>query len=244
MYNPPVKGSFLKKSVKQVVKPDTIVLPSQLQDQALIGKTIYQLEALKEDVIKTVDSELERVDQAVTEANDLMVTAATAISDIKAEAIDIIKSIKPPEDGKDADEDLIIEKVLQRIPKPEDGKSPELYDIVKAVLAKMPAQEKAITEKELIKNIAKYIPKNKASLKVIQQTVETDPMSVIDKIMELQKKGKFKLGVEQIDGLEQTMAAFRSQLGKGYLHGGGTTVAVQSTPPPNPTEGQLWVDTS
>ncbi len=48
-------------------------------------------------------------------------------------------------------------------------------------------------------------------------------MSVIEKIMAL-PDGKFKLKSTQIDGLEQTLTAFRSQLSRGYLHGGGDTV--------------------
>lgn len=58
-------------------------------------------------------------------------------------------------------------------------------------------------------------------LRVITEKVEEDPVAVIEKIMAMPE---LKLKASQIDGLEQTMAAFRSQLGRGYLHGGGDTV--------------------
>lgn len=99
-------------------------------------------------------------------------------------------------DGKDADEETIVQKVLKKIVLPDFGKF----------------------KKEILSSVNR-----KPDLKVIQEKIETDPMSVIDKILAL-PEDKFKLKLSQIDGLEQTIAAFRSQItSKGYLHGGGIT---------------------
>jgi len=78
----------------------------------------------------------------------------------------------------------------------------------------------SIDEDKLLKKLLKKLPENKASLKVIRETIETDPMSVIDKVMEL-APDRLKLKTTNIEGLEQTIRAFHSQLGRGYLHGGG-----------------------
>lgn len=98
------------------------------------------------------------------------------------------------EDGKDADETIIIQKILEQIPQ--------------------------LDTKKLKKEILSSIP-NKSDLKIIQERIEFDPMSVINKILAL-PGDKFKLKTSNIDGLEQTISAFRNQIStRGYLHGGG-----------------------
>lgn len=93
------------------------------------------------------------------------------------------------------------------------------------ILAEIPIAP-VIDETKLLKKFLAQVPKNKASLKIIQESFETDPMSVIDKILSL-PEDKFKLKSSQIDGLEQTLSSFRNQISsRGYLHGGGDTVVA------------------
>jgi hypothetical protein len=122
-------------------------------------------------------------------------------------------------DGQDAepvDLEEIIHEVLERIDVPQ---APTINEesIVSKLLEKVP---KPIDENKLLAKFLKQIPEKKGSLKIIQEKIETDPMSVIDQIMAM-PEGKFKLKTTHIDGLEQTISAFHSQLGRGYLHGGG-----------------------
>jgi hypothetical protein len=122
------------------------------------------------------------------------------------------------EDGEDADQvdtDEIVKEVLNKIPKP---KTIDEKELIKSILSKIKVPK--VDEKALIKKVILSIPKNKASLKIIQEKFEVDPMSVIDKIMAM-PDNKFKLKSSQISGLDQTIRAFQSQLGRGYLHGGG-----------------------
>lgn len=114
----------------------------------------------------------------------------------------------PGRDGKDADEKKITSIVLNK------------------VLAKIPEPQQ-IDEDSLFERLVQRISQHQGMLGSIQEKIEIDPMDVIEKIMSL-PKGKFKLKTEHIDGLEQTIAAFHSQLGRGYLHGGGDTVAAGS----------------
>lgn len=111
-----------------------------------------------------------------------------------------------------------------------DGVDAEPIDeekIIQVILSKIPVA-KPVDEKSLIKKVISAIPKNKASLKIIQENFETDPMSIIEKIMALpeEQKNKLNLGTKNISGLDQTIRAMQAQLGRGYLHGGGDTVVA------------------
>jgi hypothetical protein len=129
--------------------------------------------------------------------------------------------------------DLITPLIPEPIPgekgeKGDPGNNAEPIDTeqLKAeILAEIPIAP-VIDETKLLKKFLAQVPKNKASLKVIQESFETDPMSVIEKIMSL-PEDKFKLKSSQIDGLEQTLSSFRNQISsRGYLHGGGDTVVA------------------
>lgn len=171
------------------------------------------LKNVKTDLIDKVDSKIEEVDSLISEAQSVVSEGAKTIDSKVKEfedvAIGLIKDIKSIEvikgdagaDAEPVDEEALEQRILSKIPAP------------------VTLDEKALTIRVL-----KAIPENKASLKVIRESVETDPISVIEKIMALAKDGKFKLPKSSVDGLEQTMSAFNSQLGRGYLHGGGDTV--------------------
>lgn len=69
-------------------------------------------------------------------------------------------------------------------------------------------------KEELILHVLSKIPPVE-----IPSSPEVDDETVIN-ALEKPKKGK-KLQTKHVDGLDQTLSAFRNQLSKGYLHGGG-----------------------
>ena len=184
-------------------------------------QTVNDLNATKKEVVTTLDKKVKEIDSHIENAENTLdrkirdvdftiKNAENSSQEIIKQATEIIKNIEPRngENGKDAE------------PLDKD-------EIVKEVLSKIPEAPK-LDKKSLIKEVISAIPQNKASLKIIQETFETDPMSVIEKIMALpeDKLKKFKLKSSQIDGLDQTISAFNSQLSRGYLHGGGDTVVA------------------
>lgn len=201
-YRPPIRGKVLKKKPEVIQVPDTVSdiegLVQVVDELTTIHKENFK--KLETDLTDAVEQKLEEVDQAIEE----------------------IKKIEPLP-GKDADEEAIIEKVLERIPAPEKGKEADPVDqkeIIDAVLSKIVIPT-PIDEKKLIKKILASLPEKEGTLKIIRETIETDPMAIIDKILAL-PSDKFKLKSENIDGLEQTISAFKNQLGaRGYVHGGG-----------------------
>lgn len=209
-WQPPIKGKFLKKTLKPDVTGNELV-----NSISSISEAVTEIQQIRDDVIETVDSKIEEIDSSIQlglsdleEKSNALVDHVTSNSN---EALAYIKTIKQGNPGKDADENAITERITAQIPAAIDTDALE-----QRILSKVPK----IDEKSLTKKILKAIPENKASLKVIQEKIEVDPISVIEKIMAL-PDGKFKLKSSQIDGLEQTMSAFRNQLGRGYLHGGG-----------------------
>jgi predicted transcriptional regulator len=183
-----------------------------------VGQLIYELKQLKQELINTLNKKLQEVDDKIKDHTD----TATMLKDTQNQVIDYVGNIlkgdpgDPGNPGKEVDEISLEKKILSKVPKPIDIES-----LTKQILSKVPRTD----EKALTNRIIQALPKNKASLKIIQESFDVDPMSVIEKIMSL-PEGKFKLTTKHIDGLEQTMAAFRSQLGRGYLHGGGDTVTA------------------
>lgn len=214
---PNIKAKFpLKK--KEPPKPNL--------EASVFGLTelLAQLKTIKEDFTKTeaqrnaeFTAKIQEIDQAVKNAVSLTGHTKEAIESLKNEAIDFVKGLQPQkgDPGENADEQKIIEQVLAQIPKPADI---NLEDLVKTILEKIPKTD----EKGLVKKVLKALPESKASLKIIQEKIEYDPMSVIEKIMQL-PEGKFKIKATNVDGLQQTIDAFKSQLSRGYLHGGGMT---------------------
>lgn len=106
------------------------------------------------------------------------------------------------------------------------GTSVNFEEVIKAVLGKITipkngenGKDAFITEKH-IEKIA-TIAARKVKIPEIKQI---DAMSVIEEIQKM-PAGK-RISSAHIDGLEQTLSAFRSQLSRGYLHGGGDTVVA------------------
>lgn len=174
------------------------------EKSALVNDVSEELSAFKEEIKTEIDikleNKLEDIDKVLAENSHKLSEA--------------ISQIKNGTDGKPADENKIIETVLKKIPKIDEVK------LTDSILEQVPK----VNEKTLINKVISAIPKNKPSLRVLRETFETDPMSVINKILKL-PAGKFKLKTENIDGLEQTISSFRNQISnRGYLHGGGDSV--------------------
>ena len=203
----------------RILKKPLPLIPDLAGSVGSVVTLVSDLNLIKENVIKTIDDKLKEVDTKVQgliekadqiesgkkeientsqEVIDAVKQTIEIIQNTKEDAIQAIKDIKQGEVGPPADEEKIIQSILKKLPKPVD--------------------EKALTKKILSK-----IPDAKANLKIIQEKFEVDPMSIIDKIMALpeEKRAKLKLSRGNVDGLEQTIQAFQSQLGRGYLHGGG-----------------------
>jgi len=165
-------------------------------------KLVFELNSFKTQFIKTINDKMAEIDDVIAK----------------------VKEIKPEkgEKGKDADNEYIIKQLFSmiEIPKPkdgQDGKNADEEKIIKEVLAKIKlpkdGKDAFIDYEKIYKAIEKKLPQ------------ETDPMKIVDLIMGLpEEKKKFGLKIGHIDGLEQTISAFRNQLARGYLHGGGMTL--------------------
>lgn len=227
MYQIPLKGKYTAKPTVQ----------SQNFGDAFgsMASTIFELRQLKIDIIKQLDEKVKEIDQIIanhTQITDKVVEKALeaannandSIEQVKKEALDIIETRALPgiqgeqgEPGTPADERRIAEYLESKLPPAVDTDK-----LTADILAKVPK----VSTKDIVKGVLKALPENKASLKIIRENIEVDPMSVIDKILAL-PAGKFKLKTAHIDGLEQTISAFRNQITtKGYLHGGGDTVVA------------------
>ncbi len=222
MLNYPIKGRFLRK---KPIPPRNVLGELDNAKKGILN-TNKEFTSLETKLIETVDVKLAEVDTMVDTVEETINTfvdeSEKELEELKNEVIDKVNSLEPQigtpgQDGKDADEQKIVQEVVAII----EPKIPEPIDIAKLtkdILSQVPK----LDTKKLSQVILKALPENKASLKIIQQKIEVDPISIIEKILTL--KGKFKLKMENIDGLSQTISAFQNQLGRGYLHGGGDTV--------------------
>lgn len=205
-----VKGYIPKEKSS---KPDISQAESMLEAISLFS----QIKTIRDKVIAAFNIKTSEVDKKIEEVDQ-------KISEFDAKTAEAIKEIKSlphlqGDPGQNADEQKIIQNVLRQIPVRDED------IIAERVLAKIPRVMERVDEDALAKRVLAQMPKNSPSLKVVRENVEIDPIAVIEKIMAL-PDGKFKLKTGHIDGLEQTIAAFQSQLGRGYLHGGGDTVAA------------------
>lgn len=225
MSTPIIKGIVRRKAApRKVVNIKTLKTEELLKKTSSLNK---ELESLKQDVIETVDLGLEQVIQTVDQKMEEVDSVLDSVVEKTNEIIEVMSELEAPqgipgddgEDGKDADEEKIKEEVLAELRKTLDREA-----IIQELLLRIPPAQ-VIDEKALLKKLLSKVPESKESLKIIRENIEVDPMAIIQKIMEL-PAGKFKIKSDQVDGLEQTMSAFRSQLGKGYLHGGGDTVVA------------------
>lgn len=215
-----------------ISKKPTPKLPSLAVSIDGVLKMVDDFNTIKKNTSKVFEEKVSEVDVAISEVKEtrketeqtisqLISEVKQAISNIIDQARNIIEAIEP-RNGEDADESRIIEALTAKIP----DLIPKFNEekLSSKILSKVPK----LDENKLLKKFLSRLPENKASLKIIQEKIEIDPMSVIEKIMALpeSKRKKLKFSTGNISGLDQTIRAFQSQLGRGYLHGGGDTVGA------------------
>lgn len=218
-YIPPKKKRTLADAIKTKIanEVDTEIesldkkLGSSLEATVeKVDKKLEEVDLHIENSDTILNKKIEEVDKVIRETKDTLNETLDEVADyIKENAI----QGEPGDDAEPVDQDKIIEEVLSRIPKVDQDA------LVKTIIAQIPASP-VINEDKLLAKFLKRIPSKKGDLKIIQEKIETDPMSVIEEIMKL-PKDKVKWKSSQVEGLDQTIRAFQSQLSRGYLHGGG-----------------------
>ncbi len=215
--NKKIKGYVAKKQ-----DPEEINLPGMMGALGIVAKNVIDT---KNELVEKVTEKIEDVEDRVSKIEKDFENNSTVLDEtveMMRESMDqmteYVNTLESGKDGIDADEEKIAEMVASKFPK--------FDEIEKRIVAQIP---KPIDIKALSKQVISSIPQSKASLKVIRETLEMDPMSILDKINSL-PEGKFKLKTTHIDGLDQTISAFKNQMkpGVGYLHGGGDTVTAGS----------------
>jgi len=204
MYKPPVRAGKSKPQQK----------PEQGFDLGNVvggvAQQVMEMRQVKQDVIDTLEFKVKEADTKIQAQIDKAVDTTKILKQTEYEVIEHIKEIKKGDPGIDADETRVIESVLAQIPKLDEGK------LKKEILKEVP---KPLDVKAITTAVLKALPENKASLKVIQEKIELDPMKVVDKILSLSPKD-FTLQTSNIDGLDQKLRAIELN-GKSYVHGGG-----------------------
>lgn len=223
-----VKDKMVEEFDKKIEQTDKLSEKVNLiVDRA--NENVDQSEQLVEKANASIEEVNQKVDNTVKKVVSFVEDTQLIVKDLTEKAAAVTENIKARSAG---DEKTLIEKTLQHLP--------EYFaeNIMPGIMSKIP------NESALLKKFLSEVPKSKKELKVIQEMIETDPTSVIDKILALpeQERSKLKLKTSNIDGLDQTISAFRNQIatGKGYLHGGGDTVVagtgITITPNPNGTK--------
>jgi len=206
----------MKNQIRGIVKKKQEAPTGGFAESMLGAQYLFkEIEETKEELTTAVDEKIEEVESVVQEAKVAVAESTkkidTKVAEFEQTAIGLIQDIQniptlQGNPGTPADEEKIIKTVLSKIPPA--PKAPKL------------------DETALFKRFVSKLPENKASLKIIQEIFETDPMLVIDKILAL-PEDKFRLKTSHITGLDQTIRAIHSQIGqRGYLHGGGDTVVA------------------
>lgn len=208
MYTPRIKSNFIQR-------PSQKTSPSNVSETLRLMEVVRQLEKMRDEFINLTESKKKELDSVIRE------TLAT---------LEKVKKIQKGEKGN-----MPIAGRDFPIPRDgKDGKTIDIEEVASVVLKKLP-QIKQITLEEIIPAVIAKIPKPKDGYTPKKgkdyfdgqdsKNPEVDLTDIIEKMSKL-PKGK-GLGMKNIEGLEQTMQAFRSQItSKGYLHGGGTTVVA------------------
>lgn len=171
------------------------------QDIGSVSNLLYELRALRDDIVAVTNNELDKIDQKIAEVDS---------------KIEYALKLEKGEKGEDADELKIAQWVLSHIPTPkdgEDGKDADEAAIVAKISKMIPRSD------DIAKEVLRRIPENKASLKVIQEKIEIDPEVLMGHLEKLSPKIKDKLGINELDKLTKI-------LDRRYIHGGGDTVSA------------------
>jgi len=199
--------------VKGYVEPKKDKKDSSVAEAMMGTVQLFQeLKDTKKDIIETTERKISEVNEVIEESKKAVREATDKIDEkvdkFEKTAIGLIEDIHKIETikgekgdpGKDADEEEIIETVLQKV----EPKIPK------------------IDEDKLVKKVISRIPESKADLKIIKETFQLDPMTVVEKLKSL-KPDEFQLTTAHIKDLDLTIRLLQNQTGNkgGYIHGGG-----------------------
>lgn len=147
----------------------------------------------------------------------------------------INKKVGPKGDSPSKAEIIALIKPL--IPEPipgRNGHTPTRMELLDLIEPLIPSTKELgiLSESDVLNLVKKSIPKDYLKKKDIAQIIEAvqsrikveKPTVNVDEL--INKIKSKKTSISDIEGLEQTISAFRHQLSNGYLHGGGDTVVA------------------
>lgn len=198
-------------------------LPNTTINEARIFKMVNDVDNLKVTTERQLDGKFAEIEGVLTDTKDTVKEAKTVIGEAKNkiqelgsnfenlsnEVVDVLKEIKETglkgDKGDDADEEAMEGRLLAKIPK--------LENIVK----ELP------TKDEIVKEVIKQIPKNKPSLKIIQESIDIE--EVANKVEEKLNEKPFE--IDRVNGLKGKLDNItRDVARKAGYSGGGDTVAA------------------
>ena len=143
---------------------------------------------LKHEKPETPLAQKAELDELKDELSQFKVELESKIEESKEETQELITKVADSVENlhipEELDTDELSESILAKVPVPE---TLNIEELERNILAKVPIY-KEVDEDKIVKKVLKAIPENKASLKIIQEKFEIDPMSVIDKILKMGKK--------------------------------------------------------
>ncbi len=185
-------------------------LSKKLENEPSVGALVYELNNYKKELVETKEQVVSDVKEVISLGKEVLTEAESKTremddkySKLSDEVVEVLNDIKTNglkgDPGEDADEQAIEDRLLAKIPK--------IEEIVKDIP----------TKDELVKEVIKQIPQSKPSLKIIQESLDLD--GVAEKIKE-------DLDIEGIKKEIQKDIKAEVSRNKGYVHGGGDTVAA------------------
>lgn len=187
-----------------VEKRRGVQMPSESTDTLVAAKLLQMVSLI------TTAAEQKQKDQDEMSARYLKILeekdneASSLIEELKS-AIETVNSIEI-RDGKDADEELVIRKVLAAIPAPKIPKVPAKDDVVKSVLAAIPTPVNGTDGKD----------------------AEIDEVALLDALIERIKKDK-PIDISHIRNSDQFIFAGTKYKTSELMHGGGSSSTSSGT---------------
>jgi len=206
--------------------------PAEFYKQASgLAALSNEMVQLQHDVAKAVNEKIEEADVVITETKEVKEEFVSKVSEIldekagifdeKIEEFDALKEKvektleekQGPEGpaGADADEQYIIQEVLASL---------NIEKVVSDAVNKLP-KPKQINEKTLSYKILEEV-------KAYINSIEKKEIDYIPLMQKMLSSKNFKVKLDQVDGINQTLNSLRTQFSRGYLHGGGDTVQAGS----------------
>jgi SOS response regulatory protein OraA/RecX len=162
-----------RKFLKKSIKSDYVKTELDLTLER-VNSSVGDIQQVTNGLVQKVDDKLVEVDHALFDINEKVGSAITELQNIE---------IPQGEKGD----------------KGENGVTPDIQNIVTDVLSRIPQQEK-IDESRIVARVLKQIPQNKASLKIIQESIDQDKL-----IQEI--TSRLQLKTSNIEGLDLAIKA-------------------------------------